>query len=212
MPYYSAMLKLTGKRCVVVGGGQVAERKIRSLLNAEGAVLVVSPDCTEHIKQWVQQGKIEWRAREFCSIDIQEASLVIAATDNPAVNRLVYESISPNQWINIVDQPELSTFIVPSVIQRGNLQISISTGGDNPGLAKKLKNEWEKAIGPEYEEYVDFLGKMRREIIQLKLPPKVQRALLSNLLDPCYLDWTREGRIEERDRCVRERMLEQKRD
>lgn len=214
MPYYPAMLKLSGKRCVVVGGGKVAQRKIRSLLEAEGIVRVVSPDCTETIRQWGREGKLEWLAREFFPQDIQEASLVIAATDNPAVNLLVYESISPNQWINIADQPELSTFIVPSVIERGNLQISISTGGENPGFAKQLKKEMENWMGPEYEEYVDFLGKGRRQILQQKLPPHVQKMVLAELLNPCLLDWTKEGKIEKRDKYLQEliRKYENERD
>lgn len=210
MPYYPAMLKLSGKRCVVVGGGKVAERKIQSLLNAKGIVMVVSPNCTEPIVQWAREGKIEWLPRDFDPLDIQAASLVIAATDNPTVNRLVYESTSPNQWINIVDQPELSTFIVPSVIERGKLQISISTGGDNPGFAKRLKKEMETWIGPEYAEYVDFLGKSRRQILQQKFPPELQRTLLSELLDPQFLEWTKEGKIKKRDRCVQDLIHKQR--
>ncbi len=204
MPYYSAMLKLSGKRCVVIGGGKVAERKIRSLLKAEGRVLVVSPVCTEFIVQWAREGKLEWMARSFLPLDVKGACLVIAATDNPTINQLVYESTSPDQWINIVDQPEISTLIVPSVIERGNLQISISTGGDNPGFSKRLKKELEEFIGTEYEEYVNFLGKYRRQIINLKLPSVLQKALLSELLHPRYLDWTKEGNNEKRNRYVQD--------
>lgn len=200
MPYYPMMVQLRQKRCLVVGGGQIAERKIGSLL-AAGAddVTVVSPSVTDTILAWGQSGKMVVHLRPFEHVDVQDAVIVIAATNDSAVNLAVHDACLPHQWINIVDRPELCTFTVPSLVERGDLQIAISTGGHNPGLAKKLRRQLEQWIGPEYEAYTLFLGEMRRQVLALDLPEKDKRAILSELLDDRFLHWTQTGETRRRD-------------
>jgi precorrin-2 dehydrogenase/sirohydrochlorin ferrochelatase len=200
MQLYPMMANLKGKRCLVVGGGKVAERKIRGLLNTGALIGVVSPDCTPTIREWAEQGAITLHLRRFAPDDARGAAIVIAATDDPAVNLAVYYACEPWQWINIVDRPDLCTFTVPSVVERGSLQIAVSTGGSNPGLAKKLRRQLEAWIGPEYAEYAAFLGDMRTKVLALKWDERRKRTLLEQLLDDRFLHLTREGRRDERDR------------
>ncbi|MGG4493623.1 precorrin-2 dehydrogenase/sirohydrochlorin ferrochelatase family protein [Brevibacillus reuszeri] len=203
MPYYPMMVQLRQKHCLVVGGGQIAERKIGSLI-AAGAddVTVVSPSVTDMIIAWERSGQVMIHHRPFEPADVQAAVIVIAATNDSAVNHAVYNACLPQQWINIVDRPDLCSFTVPSLVERGDLQIAISTGGHNPGLAKKLRRQLEQWIGPEYEAYTLFLGEMRRQVRALDLHEKDKRAILSELLDDRFLHWTKTGETRRRDQEV----------
>ncbi|WP_411503645.1 precorrin-2 dehydrogenase/sirohydrochlorin ferrochelatase family protein [Brevibacillus centrosporus] len=207
MRYYPMMVNLQKKRCLVVGGGLVAERKIRGLLDADADVYVVAPSCTDQIDAWSQQGEIAWERRFFEPTDTEKAVLIIAATNQPDINLAVYQACQPQQWINIVDRPDLCTFTVPAVVERGDMQIAISTGGNNPGLAKKLRSQIEKWVGPEYGDYTRFLGEMRQRVLRLHLAESQKRAILAKLLDERFLDWTRSGELGRRDREA-ERLLQ----
>jgi precorrin-2 dehydrogenase/sirohydrochlorin ferrochelatase len=200
MHLYPMMANLSGKRCLVVGGGQVAERKIRGLLPTGAEIAVVSPDCTAAIRSWAEEGMIALQSRRFAPEDVKGAAVVIAATDDSAVNFAVWEACEPWQWINVVDRPDLCSFHVPSVVERGSLQIAISTGGGNPGLAKKLRRQVEGWIGPEYAEYAAFLGEMRNRVLALPLDERRKRIMLERLLDDRFLQLTREGQRDVRDR------------
>lgn len=193
------MLRLDGKRCLVVGGGQVAERKIKGLLPTGAEIVVVTVQCTERILEWSEQGKLQLRLRAFQEKDVQGAMVIIAATDKPEVNLQVYRLASSCPLLNIVDRPDLCTFTVPSTIDRGEMQIAISTGGNYPGLSKKLRKQLEQWIGPEYEAYSLFLGSMRKKILGLDLQAQHKKALLRELLDDRFLAWTREGKLEQRN-------------
>lgn len=208
MRHYPMMVNLHNKPCLVVGGGRVAERKIGSLLAAGASVTVVAPFCTEAVEAWALEGRMALARRPFAPEDVRDAVIVIAATSDADVNLSVYQSCQPHQWVNIVDRPDLCTFTVPSVVERGDLQIAISTGGHNPGLAKKLRRQLELTVGPEYEEYTRFLGEMRRRVLALPLAETKKRAILAQLLDDRFLDWTKTGELGwrnlEADRVIRE--------
>ena len=203
MSFYHIAVKLKEKKCLVVGGGKIAQRKIQSLLRAGADVTVVCPHHTPLIEKWVEQKRIFLYSREFLPSDVLDMSIIIAATDKPKVNLYVYEVTHPNQWINIVDRPELCNFIVPAVVERGSLKIAISTGGSNPGFAKKLKFQIEEMIGSEYAEYVEFLGIFRKEIQGKQLSLTKQNHLLKELLNDRFLEWTRQGEFELRDQEAR---------
>lgn len=210
MRLYPMMAKLQGKRCLVVGGGQVAERKIGSLLAAGADVAVVSPSCSPAVEEWAGAGSLVLFRRPFSPEDVREAVIVIAATNDPAVNLAVYQACGSHQWVNVVDRPDLCSFTVPSVVERGDLQLAISTGGHNPGLAKKLRRQVETQFGPEYVEYTAFLGAMRSRVLALSLDEMRKRELLSELLDDRFLHWTRTGERERRD-LEAEKLIEQTR-
>lgn len=199
MKHYPMMVNLHGKRCLVVGGGRVAERKIGSLLASGADVMVVSPACTDQVAAWASTGQITLVARTFVPEDVREAVIIVAAANDPAVNLSVHQACLPHQWVNIADRPDLCTFTVPSVVERGDLQIAISTGGHNPGLAKKLRRQLEEWIGPEYEDYTRFLGELRRRVLALSLDEQDKRTILAELLDDRFLHWTKTGETAKRD-------------
>ncbi len=172
------MVDLVGKRCLVVGGGVVAERKVALLLESGAAVEVVSPRATPRLATQATSGRIRLRRRSMKLSDLSGAFLVVAATDDPQVNRQVAERVrSAGGLVNVADDPGACSFLVPSVLRRGDLTIAISTGGGSPALARKLRERLEQTIGPEYEAFVAAL-RLLRERVQLAIAdPKTRQAI-----------------------------------
>lgn len=165
MSLFPLFLKLDGRLAVVVGGGSVAETKITSLLAAGARVRVIAPKVTERIAGWAREGSVSWISKEFEPADLDGASLVIAATSAPGVNELVYQAADPRGILcNAVDDPSRCHFYYGAVVQRGDLQIAISTNGKSPALAQRLRQELEAQFGPEYREWLESLG-FWREIV-----------------------------------------------
>jgi precorrin-2 dehydrogenase/sirohydrochlorin ferrochelatase len=161
--YYPAFLNLHGKKAVIVGGGNVAERKVLTLVKAGAAVTVISPTLTKRLLKEKERKNIHHIARNYRQGDLRGSFLVIAATDVPSVNsRIAKEAPS---LVNVVDVPKECTFIAPSVITRGPLSIAISTGGASPAFSKTIRKELEKVIGPEVGEYLKFAGAMRKKAL-----------------------------------------------
>jgi siroheme synthase-like protein len=155
-------VKLQGRLVVVVGGGAIAEGKIHGLFAAEARVRIVAPEVTPAITQWVAQEKVEWRGKTFAPEDLDGAYLVIAATSAPGVNEAVFgEADARGILCNAVDDIEHCHFYYGSVVQRGDLQIAISTNGKSPALAQRLRLRLEKQFGPEYELWLAWLGAAR---------------------------------------------------
>jgi precorrin-2 dehydrogenase/sirohydrochlorin ferrochelatase len=192
------MLQLKGKTAIVIGGGIVATRKIKSLLRAEANVVVISPEVTSEIREWTEQNQLIWISRSFQTEDVQKGFLVIAATNKKEVNHKVFESVRSDQLINIVDRPEVSNFIVPSTIQRGKLVISVSTSGASPGLARKIRTEIADTYDDAYESYILFLEECRLRVLAEVIDSKQKQKILKELLHPSYLELTRLGLLEER--------------
>lgn len=155
-------VKLRDRLVVVVGGGAIAEGKIVGLLAAEARIRVVAPQVTPSIAQSIAQGRIEWRAKTFAPADLDGAFLVIAATSAPGINEAIFsEADSRGILCNAVDDIEHCHFYYGSVVQRGDLQIAISTNGKSPALAQRLRLLLEKQFGPEYELWLEWLGAAR---------------------------------------------------
>jgi siroheme synthase-like protein len=155
-------VKLRDRLVLVVGGGAVAEGKIDGLFAAEARIRVVAPEVTSAIAQWIAQGKIEWQAKTFAPADLDGVYLVIAATAAPGVNEAVFsEADARGILCNAVDDIEHCHFYYGSVVQRGDLQIAISTNGKSPALAQRLRLRLEKEFGPEYELWLEWLGAAR---------------------------------------------------
>ena len=151
MSVYPINLDLTGRNCAVIGGGAVAERKTNSLLEAGACVTIFSPELTKRLISLCESKKIVHVPRPYQSGDIENFFVVICATDNKVVNEAVArEAREKGSLVNVADAPELCDFTVPSTIVRGDLIITISTGGQSPALAKKLRLELESRYGPEY--------------------------------------------------------------
>ena len=160
--YYPIFLDVNGRRCVVVGGGLVAQRKITTLLASGARVTVVSPSVTRRLAGYARQGRIRHVARRFKSCDLDDAWLVVAATDDQPVNELVSRAAAARRiFANVVDQKPLCTFIAPSIVRRGELTIAISTAGGSPALAKKLRRDLTRTIGADYAKMLQLLKRLR---------------------------------------------------
>ncbi|HEY3376621.1 MAG TPA: bifunctional precorrin-2 dehydrogenase/sirohydrochlorin ferrochelatase [Armatimonadota bacterium] len=156
-PYFPVLLDLRGRRCVVIGGGEVARRKVAALCAAQADVTVVAP----HVVAMPAGATVIRRA--FLPTDLDDAMLVIAATDSAAVNaQIAAEAECRGIWVNVVDDPARCSLIMPAVVQRGALRIAISTAGASPTLARQLKDELEATYGPEYGDLVQLLWELRR--------------------------------------------------
>jgi precorrin-2 dehydrogenase/sirohydrochlorin ferrochelatase len=163
--YYPLFLKVKDKKCVVIGGGEVAERKVKGLLEQSARVEVISPGITPYLRQLAEQGKITVAEREYHPGDLKGSLLAIAATDSSRVNKEVaQEGEREGILVNVVDDPEQSTFIVPSVVQRGDLRIAISTGGHSPALARKIRQELEHHFPPEYALLLPLVSEVRQQL------------------------------------------------
>ena len=163
--FYPIFLDLADKDCLVVGGGETAERKVRTLLECGARVTVVSPDLSDGLRDLQSRGLLVTHRRIFRCEDVTDRFLVIGATDENEVNRAVFRAATAvGALCNIVDAPDLCDFIVPSVVRRGSLQIAISTGGKSPAYAKRVREKLEDTFGPEYGAFVDLLGRLRAEV------------------------------------------------
>jgi precorrin-2 dehydrogenase/sirohydrochlorin ferrochelatase len=199
LTHYPVTLNLQGKKAVIIGGGPVAERKIRKLLEAEAMITVISPTITDIIQSWAYVGKVEWKNKLFYKDDVLNAFLIVAATNDRNMNLQVFEASGENQLINIVDDPVRSNFIVPSTLHRGKLSISVSTSGASPSLSKSIVRELSNLYDDVYEEYVDFLYKCRLKIKRDLVDSEARRKLLLRILEPDFLEMTRQKQFEKRN-------------
>jgi siroheme synthase-like protein len=174
--YYPIYLDLRGRACLVVGGGSVAAGKVRGLLEAGARVTIVAPVAVEPITTWSAQGWLVWHAREFQPSDLSRAFLVVAATDDHALNAVVYNlADSQSRLANAVDDLDHCNFIAPAVASAGAIQVAVSTSGKSPALAKQLRDEIaQQVLTPARERLADFLGAWRDEV-KHALPTYPQR-------------------------------------
>lgn len=179
---FPIFLKLEGRHCLVVGAGSVAEGKIDGLLQAGALVEVVAPWAVPQIQEWFEQGALSWKPRTFEPSDLDNVSLVIAATPSAQVNKQVFhEARLRNVLCNSVDDPKNCDFYYGAVVRRGDLQIAISTNGRSPALAQRLRQELEQQFGPEYETWLSELGVARDQMFAAKLDAEARKKLLHEL-------------------------------
>jgi siroheme synthase-like protein len=167
MSYFPIYLEMTRRRCLVIGGGAVAERKIANLLEAGAEVTVLSPDVTENIARWSMQNLLQLQARRYHEGDLAGFDLAFVATDDAEVNGAVYrEGRSGGVWINAADDPSHCDFILPSVLRRGDLTVAVSSGGNSPALVRTVREELELYFTQEYEALAQLASEARRELHQ----------------------------------------------
>ncbi|MTV47475.1 bifunctional precorrin-2 dehydrogenase/sirohydrochlorin ferrochelatase [Heliobacillus mobilis] len=194
MLLYPLMLRLEGQPCLVVGGGQVAERKIESLLEVGARVTVISPEVTPAIQEWVQEGKLRSYLRGYQEGDAAGHFVVIAATDVSEVNEMVArDCFQRNILINTVDIPPLCNFYVPAVVRRGDLTIAISTNGASPAVAKRIRKKMEREFGEEYGEYLQVMKSLREQVLREVSDPEMRKDIFERLADVGLLDCIKAG-------------------
>ena len=165
MRYYPIFVDLSGQACLVVGGGSVAERKVTSLLNADGQVTVISPTLTTQLRSWATERRITTFERAYQPGDMSGFTLVFAATSDEILHQnLAAEAKQAGILLNVVDRPRLCSFIVPAVVSQGDLSLAISTGGASPALAKKIRRELAADFGPEYGLALQLLARIRERL------------------------------------------------
>ena len=165
--YYPAFVALMGRKCAVVGGGRVAERKVKDLLKAEAAVTVISPELTPALKRLKDNGRIAHRARGFKGHDLNKAFLAIAATDHEETNLQVAAAAEEKGiLVNISDHPELCSFIVPSSFRRGPLQVAISTSGASPAMSRAIREDMEARYGGVFGKYLIKVRALRKKAVK----------------------------------------------
>ncbi|MFJ8090864.1 bifunctional precorrin-2 dehydrogenase/sirohydrochlorin ferrochelatase [Lysinibacillus sp. NPDC095746] len=197
--YFPIHINIEYKTVVIVGGGHVATQKIASLLPAKANIVVVSPTLDESLLPLAELGQITWREKEFEARDLDDASLIIAATNDTSVNEAVQEAAQHWQLINRADAQAQSDFITPATVRRGPLVLTVSTSGASPALARKIKADLEEQFDEVYDDYVCFLQQARLMIAaQFDKGPQRRNALQA-LLEPSLLEWTRNGEIERRE-------------
>ena len=194
--YYPVFLNLAGKRCVIIGGGTIAQGKIGGLLQAGCQIIVISPDATPGIRQAAQRGDVTWLERTYQPGDLEGAFIGVAATNVWHVNREIYEEAERlGVLLNVVDDPDLCSFIAPSVVKREPVTLAISTGGASPALARKLRETLAHAEALEWADLADVLARARRIVKEKRVvidPERWQCCITRRLLD-----MVQEGRSDE---------------
>lgn len=204
---YPIYLHLAGKKCLVVGGGKVAERKVATLLEYEASIRVVSPRAEQNILTWSDQGLLDWRRGVFQPQDLDDVFLVFIATGDEDINKGITALCRDKGiLVNAVDDPPNCDFYVPSILRRNSLCLAISTEGKSPLLAGKLRRELENIIPHEYGEWVEILGDLRDKVKSSNLSIEARKTLFEELVHSDILELLQAGRkeiIEERiERCM----------
>jgi siroheme synthase-like protein len=197
MDYYPLFLDLRGKSCLVVGGGPIARRRVQGLLEAGSRVKVVAREASAELVEWARAGGIELEEREYDHKDLAGVFLVVAATDDPVLQAAIArEAKERGLLVNSVDDAANSNFIAPAVVRRGEFAIAVSTGGRSPALAARMRERIEGMFGPEYEEFVDLLGRLRSAVAARFPDPEARKAVWYRLVDSDCLDLIRRGEYE----------------
>jgi siroheme synthase-like protein len=197
-PYYPIYIDIEDRNVVIVGGGNVCARKAETMMKYGARVTIVSPQFTAEMEQWARDGALAILRKEYEEKDLDGASMVIASTDDQCVNGRVARDCRRRKIpVNVVDVTHLCEFIVPAIVERGSIQIAVSTGGKSPALARTLKEDLKKFVGPEYDEINQVLGTLRKGA-KKTLPTDVDRKrFFDGILAEGVIEMLREGRRRE---------------
>lgn len=184
MEYYPVFLNVTARRCVVVGGGEVAARKVESLIDAGAEVTVVSPSAAGSIASLAATGRIQWVRRPYSSGDIVGAFLAYAATDDDELHAAIAaDAKDAGVPLNVVDRPQWCDFIVPSIARRGDLVVAVSTSGRSPAMARRIRQDIETMLTAEYEAAIELFDRLRRHLVRRGWSFERRREIFDRLLE-----------------------------
>jgi precorrin-2 dehydrogenase/sirohydrochlorin ferrochelatase len=197
-PYYPIYLDIENRDVVIIGGGNVCARKAETMMKYGARVTVVSPEFTDEIEQWAREGCLGLKRKMYDPGDVEGANIVIASTDDQGVNEQIAADCRARRIpVNVVDVTPLCEFIVPAIIEKGSIQIAVSTGGKSPAVARTLKEDLHRLIGPEYAEANDVLGTLR-DGAKSVLPTDVDRKrFFDGIIAAGLLDLLRDGKRRE---------------
>lgn len=200
MRYYPVNLDVTNKHCLVVGGGRVGERKVKSLLGCGAKVLVIAQDVSKHLEALASEGLIEVRLGHYQSSDLKGKFLVIGATDDEDTNqRISQDAESLGVLCNIADRPQACSFVVPATVRQGDLLIAVSTSNKSPAVATWIRQGLEREFGPEYAALLNLMGAVRKRLKAEAKRPEAHKELFERLLNKGLLDMIRQDRTSEVD-------------
>ena len=194
-PYYPVYLDIEERNVLIIGGGNVCARKAETMMKYGAHVTIVSPEFTDEIEGWATQGVLELRRKPYEEPDLDGASIVIASTDDPCINaRIARDCRRRKIPVNVVVVTHLCEFIVPAIVESRSIQIAVSTGGKSPALARTLKEDLQKFVGPEYDEVNQVLGSLR-SAAKKTLPTDIDRKrFFDSIIAKGILEMLREGR------------------
>lgn len=199
---YPVSLVVAGRRCVVVGAGRIAARKVAGLVEAGAEVVVVAPTVGERVRDWAAAGAITLHERAFRPADLEGAWLAFSATGDPAVDRTVAEAAEAGRvWLGTADEPSVGSLTAVSALRRGDLVVTVGTGGRSPALAKWLRRRLADELGPEYATLVDIMSEARERLRSEGRP--TEDADWQSALDSGMLDLIRAGRADEAEELLR---------
>ena len=194
-PYYPIYIDIEERNVVIIGGGNVCARKAETMMKYGANVTVVAPELTDEIEQWGRDGSLTIKRKAYESPDIDGANIVIASTDDQRVNEQIAADCRARRIpVNVVDVTPLCEFIVPAIIEKGSIQIAVSTGGKSPALARTLKEDLQRAIGPEYAEVNDVLGSLRDGAKSVLPTDTDRKRFFDGIIASGVLEMLRDGR------------------
>ena len=205
MHYYPICLDIRDRRCLVVGGGAVATRKVKGLLQCGAMVSLVSPQATEELLKLAEETRIVLKARPYLASDLEGMFLVIGATDCENLNlQISKDAETRNILYNIVDRPRACNFILPAIVKRGALTVAISTSGKSPALAKKLRQDLERQFGAEFAECLALLGAIRKKLLGRSHKPQAHKGQFAQLIEKGIVELIKDRRTAEINQILRE--------
>ncbi len=195
MRHYPIFLNLRDRKVIVVGGGAVAERKARTLLQCGAKVVVISPSLTTRLRGLARKGSIHYRKRTLGVQDLQGATMVLATTDDRNVQKIIAQDARRRRvLVNVADHVESCDFIAPSILTRGDLTIAFSTGGASPGLAQKLRRDIGEQLGQAYADFLRWMGPLRQEMLSAIPSQTKRRRLFQRILSSELIDLLKQGK------------------
>lgn len=205
MKYYPICLDIKDRNCLVVGGGRVGTRKVKALLRCGARVTVVSPVISDELALLAERKRITVKRRSYLSTDLDQAFVVIGATDSAEMNCRIHADAEKRQKLcNIVDRPELCNFIVPAVVSQGDLTITVSTSGSSPAFSKYLRQQLQGQFGSEYKIFLDLMGAIRKRLLSSGHDPEAHKPLFSQLIQADLLGLVRRDERQAIDRLLAE--------
>lgn len=203
MRYYPIFLNVENRPCLVVGGGEVGARKVKTLLHCGGVVGVVTPEVVPWLEEKIQEGVVELKGSHYEERQLDGCFLVIAATDDMELNcRIAQDAEKRGLLCNVVDYPQEGNFILPSLVQRGALTVAISTSGKSPALARQLRQDLEQRFGMEYADFLELMGAIRERLLRDSKDSRANKERFNQLVESPLLEMVRRRDYEGVDRIL----------